>query len=193
MHHPLLCGTLLPSFLLSWRAGALPTLLPMQPCLTSAFFLLESKITQFMDIVFNPTNAFSRVFEELTLHRLLSFEKNPEEAPGGFVEQKSHCKWWTINVCEYARVNCYKCTESERSCCFAVWELLDLEVWGKKHLPFFFSLLPGTAAFTELIEKCNIIHLQEKLMKFAGSGNVLQKANSHLNMHEKGAQCDPHE
>lgn len=56
---------------------------------------------------------------------------------------------------------------------------------------FFFTLLPGTAAFTELIEKCNIIHLQEKLMKFAGSGNVLQKANSHLNMHEKGAQCDP--
>lgn len=30
-------------------------------------------------------------------------------------------------------------------------------------------------------------------MKFAGSGDVLQKANSHLNMHEKGAQCDPHE
>lgn len=30
-------------------------------------------------------------------------------------------------------------------------------------------------------------------MKLAGSGNVLQKANSHLNMHEKGAQRDPHE
>lgn len=30
-------------------------------------------------------------------------------------------------------------------------------------------------------------------MELAGSGNVLQKANSHLNMHGKGAQHDSYE
>lgn len=75
--------------------------------------------------------------------------------------------------------------QSERSCCFAASQ----SSWTTRCK----AKPPSTAAFTELIGKWNIIHLQEKLRKFAGSGDVLQKANSHLNMHEKGAHCDPHE
>lgn len=77
--------------------------------------------------------------------------------------------------------------QSERACCFTASESAELGPWSV------WQKLPGTAAFTGLTENYNIIHSQDKLMKLAGSGNVLQKANSHLNMHEKGAQHDPHE
>lgn len=79
-----------PSFL-PWRAGAPSNTASHAALLGTAskafcFFLLESKITRFMDMIFflnltNTTNAFSRVFEALTLHGLLSFGKENLEKP----------------------------------------------------------------------------------------------------------------
>lgn len=60
---------------------------PAWHCLQSFLLLLESKITRFMGMIFfffnltNTTNAFSRVFEALTLHGLLSFGKENLEKP----------------------------------------------------------------------------------------------------------------
>lgn len=81
-HHPLLCGTLPPS--LHGEQVPFQRCFPGSPvwfCLQSFLFFSSGEQNNPVHgyiFFFNPTNAFARVFKELTLHRFTKlWEKKP--------------------------------------------------------------------------------------------------------------------